>query len=89
MIQKLSEKVSVSTQITTDDLKEIAGAGVTTLICNRPDGEEPDQPTMKEIKVAAATAQQLHGGIGRRSSLSIRTQRVLSFARTSRAAIHG
>jgi uncharacterized protein (TIGR01244 family) len=52
----LDEQTLVAGQISVADL-EIAGRhGVTMVINNRPDGEDPDQPTSAEIEAAAEAA---------------------------------
>ncbi|MCF4099385.1 TIGR01244 family sulfur transferase [Maritalea mediterranea] len=43
-IKTINDKVSVSPQISPNDLPAIKEAGFTTIINNRPDGEAPDQP---------------------------------------------
>ncbi|TDQ61605.1 uncharacterized protein (TIGR01244 family) [Maritalea mobilis] len=43
-IKTINEKVSVSPQISPNDLPALKEAGFTTIINNRPDGEAPDQP---------------------------------------------
>lgn len=48
----LSDSLTVSGQLGVDDIDTLAQRGVRTVICNRPDGETPDQPR------AAALAQQ-------------------------------
>src|ERR1700710_188022 len=53
MIRRLSETVFVSGQIRTDDVAILAASGVTLIVNNRPDGEEPDQPPGAEIETAA------------------------------------
>lgn len=53
---KLSDTVAVSGQITPDVVRLIAEAGYKVLINNRPDGEEPGQPTSAEIAAAAQAA---------------------------------
>ena len=53
-IKTLSSKASVTPQIKVDDLPAIKEKGFRAIICNRPDGEGTDQPTYKEIEVAAA-----------------------------------
>lgn len=55
-IKKISEKVSVSPQVTADDLAAIKAAGFRAIICNRPDGEGSDQPSFEEIEAAAKVA---------------------------------
>ncbi|MBO1323864.1 TIGR01244 family phosphatase [Acetobacter sp. TBRC 12305] len=52
----LSPDFAVSAQITVDDIPAIAKAGFKTIICNRPDGEEPGQPTAQSIGDAAKAA---------------------------------
>ena len=61
MIRQLDDKTLVSGQIAPHQVAELAGQGVTMLVNNRPDGEEPDQPLAAEIEEAAAAA-----GIGYR-----------------------
>lgn len=45
-------RITVSGQITPDDVAELAKQGVKTIMNNRPDGEEPNQPTSEDIKTA-------------------------------------
>ncbi|MDD7973328.1 TIGR01244 family sulfur transferase [Roseinatronobacter alkalisoli] len=42
-IRHLTDTYAVSPQITPDDVADIAEAGFTTVICNRPDGEIPPE----------------------------------------------
>lgn len=49
----LSADLSVTPQITPDDVQTAAAQGIRTIICNRPDGEEEDQPLFAEIAAAA------------------------------------
>ena len=56
MIRQLDDKTLVSGQIRPEDVAGLAERGVTMLINNRPDGEEPDQPTAAAIEAAAAAA---------------------------------
>ena len=56
MIRQLDDKTSVSGQIQAADIAPIKSAGVSMIICNRPDGEEPGQPTAAEIEQAAEAA---------------------------------
>ena len=55
-IFKLSESLSVAAQITPQDVPTIAAQGFTTVVCNRPDGEVPDQASMDEIEAACNAA---------------------------------
>ncbi|MBY5933958.1 TIGR01244 family phosphatase [Tateyamaria omphalii] len=52
-IRRITEKTSVSPQITAQDLPAIREAGFRAIICNRPDGEGADQPSFEEIDAAA------------------------------------
>lgn len=56
-VKALSPNVSVSPQIAPEDVAPLAEAhGFKSLICNRPDGEEEDQPRWAEIAAAALEA---------------------------------
>ena len=55
-IRKIDETLSVAPQIWPEDIAEIAQAGFQTVICNRPDGEKPDQPTYDQIAAQAKAA---------------------------------
>jgi len=57
----LDEHVLVAGQIMPDDVAGLAADGVTVIVNNRPDGEEPGQPASAEIEAAAQAA-----GIGYR-----------------------
>jgi uncharacterized protein (TIGR01244 family) len=56
MIRQLDEKTLVSGQIAPHEVAGLAQQGVTMLVNNRPDGEEPDQPLAGEIEQAAVAA---------------------------------
>lgn len=51
-VQNIAENFSVSEQVRAEDISAIADAGFKVVICNRPDGEEPGQPTAGEISAA-------------------------------------
>jgi sulfide:quinone oxidoreductase len=55
-IKRVTDGLSVSEQISTGDIASIAAAGYRSIVCNRPDGEGPDQAAFKEIEAAAAKA---------------------------------
>ena len=55
-LKKISPKVTVSPQILAEDIPAIAAEGFRAIICNRPDGEGPDQPSFEEIETAAKAA---------------------------------
>jgi len=54
--RRLTENVLVSPQLALGDIAEAAALGVTTIVNNRPDGEDPDAPQGDEIADAAAAA---------------------------------
>jgi uncharacterized protein (TIGR01244 family) len=54
--KELSEGFWVSPQITEGDVTEAAALGVKLIINNRPDGEEPGQPSGASIEKAARAA---------------------------------
>lgn len=45
-------RITISGQITVEDVAALAAQGVKTIVNNRPDGEEIGQPTSDEIKAA-------------------------------------
>ena len=55
-INKVTDALSVSPQITAEDVAAIRDAGFRAIICNRPDGEGADQPNFEEIEAAARAA---------------------------------
>ena len=52
----LTESLSVATQITTQDIPNLAAQGFNVVVCNRPDDEVPGQATMDEIEAACNAA---------------------------------
>ena len=56
MFRRLDDKVLVAGQILPGDLASAAAVGVTTIVNNRPDGEEPGQPDGSAIEAAAREA---------------------------------
>jgi uncharacterized protein (TIGR01244 family) len=56
MIRQLSDNVMVSGQVAPHEVAGLAEQGITVLVNNRPDGEEPGQPLAVEIEDAAAAA---------------------------------
>lgn len=51
--RKIDDRLTVSYQIQPEDLPAIAGAGFKAVVCNRPDNEEPGQPSVAQIRAAA------------------------------------
>jgi uncharacterized protein (TIGR01244 family) len=56
MFRTLTAAMAVAPQISPDDIAAAAELGVTMIINNRPDGEEPSAPQGEDIAAAAATA---------------------------------
>ena len=57
----VSDTLTVSPQLGPDDMRAVAAAGFRVVICNRPDGEEPNQPTVASLQDAAeATGLDFH-----------------------------
>lgn len=56
MQRQLDDRTSVCGQIAPGDVASLASDGVTMLINNRPDGEEPGQPLAADIEAAADAA---------------------------------
>ncbi len=55
-VNNITDALSVSPQITPQDVARIRDAGFRAIICNRPDGEGADQPNFEEIETAAKAA---------------------------------
>ena len=55
-MRQLDDQVAISGQIQPSDVAELKAQGVTAIINNRPDGEEPGQPLGKDIEAAAEEA---------------------------------
>ena len=56
IIRQIDDKVFVSAQVQPGDVAALVQQGVTMIVNNRPDGEEPWQPLGAEIEVAATAA---------------------------------
>jgi sulfide:quinone oxidoreductase len=56
-IRDVNDKLSVAPQIAPADVAAIAQMGFSDIVCNRPDGEEPGQPSVQAI----ATEAKAHG----------------------------
>lgn len=55
-LKRLTPQLSVTPQIAPEDLPALAAQGFTTLIGNRPDGEQPGQPDHQAMQAAAEAA---------------------------------
>ena len=53
-IYRLSDACAVASQIKPEEIAGFAADGFTTIVCNRPDGEDFGQPTADEIAAACA-----------------------------------
>ncbi|MCJ8518449.1 uncharacterized protein (TIGR01244 family) [Pseudorhizobium tarimense] len=53
-IRQINDEYAVTGQITTEDLDQIKAMGFKSIVCNRPDEEEPGQPSFGEISAKAA-----------------------------------
>jgi uncharacterized protein (TIGR01244 family) len=56
MLSQLDDKLIISGQISPSDVAVAAREGVTMIVNNRPDHEDPAQPLASEIEEAAAAA---------------------------------
>ena len=56
MFRKINETISVAPQISLDDVAAAKADGVTLIINNRPDGEDPSAPQSADIEAAARDA---------------------------------
>ena len=99
-LTQVSDTFAVSQQLEPGDLAELADGGFGTVICNRPDGEEPNQPTVASLQDAAeATGLDFHhipvsGGefppVAIKAFAKIREQadgKVLAYCRTGTRSI--
>ncbi|HEX4113415.1 MAG TPA: TIGR01244 family sulfur transferase [Stellaceae bacterium] len=50
---RITDQLSVAGQISPDEIADLAKQGFATIINNRPDGEEPDQPSAAVNQAAA------------------------------------
>lgn len=55
-IRPLDDRLHAAPQIALSDVAEAAARGYRAVISNRPDGEEPGQPTAEEMRAAAEAA---------------------------------
>ncbi len=55
-VTELAPNFTATGQISVADVADIKAAGYDTVMCNRPDGESPDQPSSAQIKRAVEKA---------------------------------
>jgi uncharacterized protein (TIGR01244 family) len=53
---RVTPHFAVAGQVTLDDIARAAAEGFKVLVINRPEGEDPDQPNLAEIRAAAEAA---------------------------------
>lgn len=54
--RQITDDYSVSGQITPEEVAAIKAAGFKSVICNRPDDEQPGQPSADSVKAAVEAA---------------------------------
>ena len=55
-LRRVTEDFWVAPQLQPEDLASAREAGIRTVVCNRPEGEEPGQPATDLLEAAAAEA---------------------------------
>ncbi|WP_299845355.1 TIGR01244 family sulfur transferase [uncultured Roseovarius sp.] len=55
-LRKITDDFTVSPQIEVSDIPAIVAAGYRSILCNRPDGEDPTQCCFEEVSKAALDA---------------------------------
>lgn len=55
-VKYIAKNYAVAPQISAAGVAWLAGAGFANVICNRPDGEEPGQPSAADIGAACSAA---------------------------------
>lgn len=55
-LRKIDDDITVAPQIQPEDIETAAKLGFRTIVANRPDFEEPGQPTMADMEAATAAA---------------------------------
>lgn len=55
-VRTVDDSFAVAPQMRPEDLAGIAAEGFVGVICNRPDGEEPGQPPLDDMRCAAEAA---------------------------------
>ena len=55
-LRKITDDFTVSPQIEASDIPAIVAAGYRSILCNRPDGEDPNQCCFEEVSKAAQDA---------------------------------
>ena len=55
-MRKIDERTYVSGQVRPEDMEALKAAGIGMIVNNRPDGEEPGQPSNAEVEAAARSA---------------------------------
>ena len=54
-MRQIAEKLYIAPQLTAGDIREAKSKGIVAIVNNRPDGEEPGQPSAAENRAVAQT----------------------------------
>lgn len=52
-IRQINDEYAVTGQITVEDLEQVKAMGFKSIVCNRPDEEDPGQPSFADIATKA------------------------------------
>lgn len=55
-IRKVDDGFAVAPQFQPQEMQQVAEQGYVAVMCNRPDGEEPGQPSIADMRAAAEAA---------------------------------
>jgi sulfide:quinone oxidoreductase len=55
-LRVIDDSLTVAPQMQPEELADLAQQGFVAVICNRPDGEEPGQPMLDDMRAAAQAA---------------------------------
>lgn len=55
-LRTIDETFAVAPQMQPEELAGLAAQGFVAVVCNRPDGEEPGQPSLEDMRSAAQAA---------------------------------
>lgn len=55
-LKVIDDTLAVAAQMQPEELAALVGEGFVAVICNRPDGEEPGQPAIDDMRAAAQAA---------------------------------
>ena len=87
-IRPLNDRFAVAPQIDPDDLPAIAAAGYVAVINNRPDDEQPGQPSGEAIRAAAAVAGLGYSAVPVGQRVWVHGRERLAFCRSGTRSCH-